>query len=106
MPSPPAPLPRCGRGEKPGSQASVFAGFSLPSPACGRGVGGEGRRVEMPRRLFAPPGPLPRPLSRDAGEGRNPEPGQRFRWVFALCWSNFLRHVDRWTITIDEERTT
>ncbi|XQU77166.1 hypothetical protein EPAKOI_004938 [Cupriavidus sp. H18C2] len=48
-PSPPAPLPRCGRGE------TTIAGIPLrarhpdvllPSPACGRGVGGEGQRFK------------------------------------------------------------
>ncbi|WP_019447467.1 endonuclease domain-containing protein [Cupriavidus sp. BIS7] len=44
----PDPSPVNGRGEKPiaGSNATG----SLPSPACGRGAGGEGQRVKMPPR--------------------------------------------------------
>jgi very-short-patch-repair endonuclease len=44
----PAPSPAGGRGEKTPSVSK--AGGSLPSPARGRGAGGEGKRVNVSRR--------------------------------------------------------
>jgi len=89
-PSPPAPLPQVGEGGKPSGRASVAASsttVALPSPACGRGVGGEGRRSLLRRRFLSPAAravgrrrvvatacahPHPRPLSHkwERGESR------------------------------------